>query len=310
MQPGSFQQAMQGTSIVFHTASPFLVNPGDNDDKKATTTAADQQKDLIDPAVKGTENVLHQATQTPTVERVVLTSSCAAIYGDAADTTEQGTTTTTTEASWNRTSTPQNGGAYSVSKTLAERKAWEMAGRQSQWKLVVLNPAFVLGPACGKSHPTSASFQTMQNIGAKSTLGVPTWAVPVVDVRDVAAAHLAAAYLADAAGRYILCGQNTNFAQVGLALQEKYGTQGYPVPHRAWSIPRAVGWLVAPLLGLDRRTVYRNLNIQTNLDSTKAREQLGMEFRPLKRTVEDMYQQMIDDGLVQPKASKRAKTIK
>ncbi len=47
--------------------------------------AKDPQKELIEPAQLGTRNVLEQANRTESVERVVLTSSCAAIYGDNAD---------------------------------------------------------------------------------------------------------------------------------------------------------------------------------------------------------------------------------
>ena len=48
-----------------HTASPY------------TLDAKDPQKDLVDPAVKGTNNVLE--SKAGTVKRVVLTSSMAAI---------------------------------------------------------------------------------------------------------------------------------------------------------------------------------------------------------------------------------------
>ena len=45
----------------------------------------DPQKELVDPAQLGTRNVLQEVKRTHSVERVVLTSSCAAIYGDNAD---------------------------------------------------------------------------------------------------------------------------------------------------------------------------------------------------------------------------------
>ena len=279
-QPGSVQQAMQGTSIVFYTACPFSVVNDDTESNDKKTTVTDPSTD-----VAATKNVLRQASQTPTVQRVVMTSSAAAIYGHAADCVQP----TTTEASWNNCTLDTSASPYGVSKTLAEQTAWDMAGRQTQYKLVVLNPAFILGPGVAhKTHPTEVSFQVMQTIGGGACeWGVLTWGVPVVDVRDVAAAHLAAAYKPDASGRYILSGENTDFGQVGLCLQDKYDS-GYPVPRRSCSIPRRLGWLLAPLFGLDRRTVYRNLNVKTNLDNTKAKEQLDMKFRPLKRTVEDM----------------------
>ena len=71
LERGSFNAAAKGCNIVFHIASPFLFKFND------------PVKDLINPALEGTKNVLEAVNVTDSVERVVLTSSCAAIYGDA-----------------------------------------------------------------------------------------------------------------------------------------------------------------------------------------------------------------------------------
>ena len=74
LDTGSFDEPMRDCELVIHTASPFFLtgikNPG---------------KELIRPAREGTRNVLESAKRTPTVKRVVLTSSVVAIYGDNAD---------------------------------------------------------------------------------------------------------------------------------------------------------------------------------------------------------------------------------
>ena len=69
-EAGSYGKAMKGCATVFHTASPFIL--------KFTNA----QTDLIEPALAGTENVLASVNTTPSVDRVVLTSSVAAIFGD------------------------------------------------------------------------------------------------------------------------------------------------------------------------------------------------------------------------------------
>lgn len=113
LAPGSYAEAMQGCEIVFHTASPF------------TSNITDPQRDLVDPAVKGTRNVLESVEATTSVRRVVLTSSCAVIYGDNADMakTHAGRFT---EADWNTTSSLDHQ-PYSYSKVEAEKAAWAMA---------------------------------------------------------------------------------------------------------------------------------------------------------------------------------------
>ena len=109
LQPGSFNDSIAGCSIVFHTASPFLLKFNDG------------QKDLIDPAMNGTQNVLKAVNSVSSIERVVLTSSCAAIYGDA-DECKLAPNGMLNEDIWNTTSSVTHQ-PYSYSKTVAKRKA-------------------------------------------------------------------------------------------------------------------------------------------------------------------------------------------
>lgn len=64
LKEGEFDDVVKGADFVLHTASPFF------------TETSDPQKDLIDPAVKGTTTVLHSAGKAG-IKRVVLTSSVA-----------------------------------------------------------------------------------------------------------------------------------------------------------------------------------------------------------------------------------------
>ena len=63
---GSFTDAMRGCGIVYHVASPFYV---------PQQSIKDGVKEIVEPAIKGTENVLRSVEATPEVRRVVLTSS-------------------------------------------------------------------------------------------------------------------------------------------------------------------------------------------------------------------------------------------
>ncbi len=276
---GSYDDAMRGCGVVFHTASPFTVN------------VKDAQKELIDPAKLGTRNVLEAANRTETVTRVVLTSSCAAIYTDAKD-THDGPNGRIDESVWN-TSASLHYQPYSYSKTVAEQEAWTIAKAQARWKLVVVNPSLVLGPAVNGA-PTSESFNIMRQLGDGSMKsGAPRYSFGAVDVRDLAQAHLAAAFVPDAEGRHIVSAHSTDLLELGLTLQAKYGAD-YPLPKRA--LPKWLVWLVGPMVGLPRKTVSRSVGEPWRADNSKGIKALGLTYRPLKVSLEDMFAQMVDTG--------------
>ena len=151
LDSGSYAEAMAGCELVFHTASPFIAS------------VKDPQKELIDPAKLGTRNVLEEANRTESVKRIVLTSSCAAIYGDNVDlkSTPNGVFT---EEVWN-TSSSIDHQAYSYSKLLAEKEAWRINESKSRWDLVVINPSLVMGPAVNPKTITSESFRLLKQFG-------------------------------------------------------------------------------------------------------------------------------------------------
>lgn len=282
LEKGSFEEAMKGCSIVFHTASPFL------------TKFKDAQTELIEPAVNGTENVLNTASATPSVKRIVLTSSALAVYTDASD-AEQAAGKVLTEDCWNRTST-MTYNPYALSKTLAEQKAWEIAGSQTQWTMVAINPTWILGPGLkvAKSNP---SYDTIIKLGdGTMSSGTIALATGVVDVRDVAQAQVAAAYTPTASGRYLINGTNTDFAQLSGALKKKY--PDYPVPTN--KIPWWVLWLMGPFLPepMPRQQVWNNVDVKLNVDNGKSTRDLGMKYRPMQETLEEMFQQLIEGGFL------------
>ena len=284
---GSYLEAMKDCELIFHTASPFTVN------------VKDPQKELIDPAVKGTENVLLAANITPTVKRIVLTSSCAAIYTDANE-CQIAPNRILTEDVWNTTASLTYQ-PYAYSKTLAEKKAWEIAGKQSQWDLITINPALVLGPILNPKYTTSESLNILKPFGDGSMkVGVPRLGTGVVDVRDVAKAHILAGFTSSAHGRYITMGHNTDFLEMGLALQSKYGNT-YPIPKR--SLPKWLLMIVGPMTNklFTRQVIRNNVNVKFNADNSKIKRELKMDFLPLKTTMEDSFQVLVDEKIIKSK---------
>ncbi|MCR9164692.1 MAG: NAD-dependent epimerase/dehydratase family protein [Nannocystaceae bacterium] len=283
LEPGSFHDAVAGCGVVFHTASPFQMN------------VEDPQKDLVDPAVQGTRNLLDAANANPSVTRVVLTSSCAAIYGDNAD-LQQTPRGLFDEEVWNTSSSLEHQ-AYSYSKTQAERAAWEMADAQSRWRLVVVNPSLVMGPGL-KVHGGSESFNIIRQMGdGTMKAGVPDMGFGVVDVRDLAEAHLRAGFVPDAEGRHVISGHDTSFPEMAEQLRPKYGDR-YPIPKR--TLPKWAVWLFGPMMNdaLDRKVISLNVGHPFRADNSKSRAELGMEYRSLSETMNDFFAQLVEHGEV------------
>ena len=281
---GSYDEAMKDCELVFHTASPFTID------------IKNPQKELVDPAKLGTRNVLESANRTESVKRVVVTSSCAAIYGDNADlkNTPNGIFT---EDIWNTTSNIGHG-AYSYSKTLAEQEAWEISKKQSRWNLVVVNPSLVMGPAVNPLAVTSESFKLIKQFG-DGTLkqGVPSMGWGIVDVRDLAVAHFQAGFVPGAKGRHITSGYNTTYLELAKTLQPKYASK-YPIPKK--KMPKWLIWLLGPMINkaLTRKFVSQNIGYPWIGDNTKSKKELSVTYRPLEETMNDMFQQLIDNKII------------
>ncbi|BBM81793.1 NAD-dependent epimerase/dehydratase family protein [Candidatus Uabimicrobium amorphum] len=281
LTPGAYAEAMQGCQVVFHTASPFFLD------------VKDAQKELIEPAKMGTRNVLEDVNKTESVKRVVLTSSCAAIYGDNRD-LYNAPQQTLTEEVWNTSSSVEHQ-PYSYSKMLAEKEAWDICKEQDRWDLVTVNPSLVLGPGINP-FGTSESFALIKQMGDGTfKMGTPNWAIGVIDVRDLAEAHLRCAFIPEAKGRYIISAQSSSFPHIASILREKFG-KAYPFPKK--SLPKAMVWLFGPIVnpGLSRKAISYNVNHPWKADNSKSKKELGMEYRPLQESLADFFQQMIDNG--------------
>ncbi|WP_340200883.1 NAD-dependent epimerase/dehydratase family protein [Ascidiimonas sp. W6] len=108
LKNGSYKKAMEDCELFFYTASPI------------TFHVKDAQKELIDPAVLGTENVLNSANEVHSVKKVVLPSSSLAMVTYVMDTINN-TEDKLTEKLWNET-TSLGYQPYAYSKTLAKKR--------------------------------------------------------------------------------------------------------------------------------------------------------------------------------------------
>jgi len=258
LKEGSFDEAVQGAEIVFHTASPFFVTP------------KDAQRELVDPALHGTKNILNAVDKTTTVRRVLVTSSIAAVAGKRAE------GHVFSEADWNMDSTVDSE-PYRFSKRVAEEAAWAQAEAKS-WDLVVVNPAAVIGPVLSSRADATSIKQAKALLdGSYLEKGVPPTAFGVVDVRDVAEAHIAAAEVKSANGRYLVTSER------GIPVLELVDMLKKSGKFSEYPLPTKVNGIIAtpPRFNVD-----------------KVKKDLGIQFTPLEQSMVEFVESLIHFEIV------------
>ena len=247
-------EAMAGVRFLQHAASPFVLR------------APRDPQELIGPAVEGTRRAIEAALGS-NVERIVLTSSIAAIQYGHADYSR-----VLTEADWSNLKSPATG-AYPASKALAEQAAWDLmdaAGRHND--LAVINPAVILGPLLD-GDPGTSSMMVRRLLDGRLP-AVPRISFSVVDVRDVAALQIDAMTNPAAAGqRCIASAGSASMRELGAVLRPAFPDRRVPTRE----LPDWVLRLVA-LLDSDVRDNIAELGVVKRVDGRRGPERLG---RPL-----------------------------
>lgn len=277
MQDAGWAEAVAGCEYVLHVASPLP--PG----------LPKHEDDLIVPAREGALRVL-RASRDAGVKRVVLTSSFAAIgYG------HEPQSTPFTETDW----TNINGGemtAYTKSKTLAERAAWDFMAREGGGlELSTVNPVGVFGPVLGPDYSTSILL--VQRLMDGALPGCPRLRFGVVDVRDVADLHLRAMTNPAAKGERFLAvaGDFMWVVEMARALKERMGPAARRVPAR--QLP---DWLVrlASLRDPAVRLITPELGRSKNATHEKAQRLLAWQPRSNEDALEATAESLVRLGLL------------
>ncbi len=276
LDPGAFDRPMQGCDWVFHVASPFLM----------PEQIRDGLKQVVEPALRGTRNVLGSVNRAPSVHRVVLTSTVGAIFGDYADVRNM-KDGVLSEEYFNTSSTIETN-PYHYSKVMAEKEAWAICGEQDRWTMVAINPGLILGPALTGSSDSGSLFLLDELLKGYFFYGAPNFSFTYVDVRDVALAHIRAAQRLQASGRYVLAEKEMiSFLEMSRLLR--------PVHRRPWLLPRhgVPDWpvrLMGPRFGLTQDYIRNHLGIRFPVDNHRSIEDLGIVYRPAAETLKDHYE--------------------
>jgi dihydroflavonol-4-reductase len=252
-------EAMLGISAVVHTASPFpLTQPKD-------------ENDLIRPAVQGTERVL-RAAKAAGVTRVILTSSCAAIMSGARSGIQ-------TEEDWCDPTHP-SATPYDRSKTLAERKAWELA-KSEGLALTTINPGLVVGPPLDGTY--GSSLELVERCLKGRDPMQPPFGLPFVDVRDVAEMHLRAVQRPETAGkRYIAAAGSLTFAEMAKTLKVAYPSRKIATREAPIFLLRILSWFDGSI-----SAILPKLGTVERVSNARAVRELGMTFLPAEQAVRD-----------------------
>jgi nucleoside-diphosphate-sugar epimerase len=277
LSDAGWSDAVADIDYVLHVASP--VQPGH----------VDNEDDLIVPAREGTLRVLRAAGPAG-VRRVVLTSAFHAVsWGHPHD------GHVFTENDWTVLDGP-GVDAYGKSKTLAERAAWEYIAQQTgDLELVTMLPVAVMGPVLG--HDISGANHVIQRILTGRMAAFPRLYLPIVDVRDVADAHIKAMSAPDAAGqRFLLSnGPAVSMTEIGAAIRANLGETAAQVPTR--TVPSIVVRLGA-VFNKELRPFVPDLDYSKKTSNEKARRVLGWTPRDPREAIVAAAASMVARGLV------------
>ncbi|KAL4205169.1 hypothetical protein AMTRI_Chr01g135980 [Amborella trichopoda] len=215
MEDRSFDAAVDGCDGVFHVASPVVFS------------VKDPQTEIIDPAVKGTLNVLGSCSKFSSIKRVVVTSSMAAVVYNKNPRSPD----VVVDETWfsDPTVCKDTQNWYALSKILAEKAAWDFA-KEKEIDLVVMNPGLVIGPLLQPNLNSSCAIILNLLNGSPPNENITfNW----ITVQDVAEAHILAYEVPSASGRYCLVERREHYSKIVKVLHELYPE--YPIPQSRWA---------------------------------------------------------------------------
>lgn len=281
LRPGAFEEPMRGCATVHHVASPF----------KLPEHIKDGQTEMLEPALDGVRNVLDAVTKTESVTRVILTSTIGAIAGDYADVLDKMKDGVMSEAYFQNSSSLTHN-PYHYSKVESEKEAWrvfEQQGAVKRWTLVALCPGLVLGPSLVPyAESESGSLRLLHDMmKGELWFGAPKLNFCLVDVREVAEAHLQAMEKPETHGRYIIARHEmTSYLEIANVLR--------PIHRKPLLLPkyetptvavRLIGWA----FGLTQYWIRRNMDIRFKVDNSRSIQELGISYRPVDEMITEHY---------------------
>ena len=283
---GSFDEAVRGCTGVMHVANVVQL------------TSKDPVKDIIEPSVNGLRTVLAAVEKEPRVKCFVLTSSYAAIEvgvpSEPRGPLPEEDSNTAASPTWK---------PYSFSKVETEREAKEFFAKHPDIRYASIHPPYIIGPQLNTDAIQSGSEFIKVVLSGQYPFVPPMW-FPMVDVRDVAAAHVACLENPAARGRYLTCNGHGWLMDLANYAREKYPE--LPIPTRQLYV------FMFKFFGLfDKRLDAGILKENTveglHVDASKIERELGFKYQyDMRQSMLDHSKSLLDAGLV-PGADKYLK---
>ncbi|KAK1373744.1 Tetraketide alpha-pyrone reductase 1 [Heracleum sosnowskyi] len=258
-EEGSFDNAIFGCAGVFHTASPVLGRP-----------TSDPKAEILKPAIDGTLNVLRSCKKNPSLRRVVLTSSSSTVRAREISNPDH---VALDESSWSSVELcEQHQIWYALSKTLAEKAAWDFCN-DNNIDLVTVLPSFVVGPSL-PPHLCSTAADVLGLLQGETNRFQWHGRMGYVHIDDVALCHILVYEHQEAHGRYLCSSTVVDNDELTSILSARY--PALPLPKKFEKLDRPY----------------------YELDTTKL-QSLGFKFKSIQEMFDDCVASLKEQGHLQ-----------
>ena len=273
-----WNEAAEGCKYIMHIASPFPMK------------VSNDRESLLPVAVNGTLRVLNAGLNAG-AEQIIKTSSIVAMFRKPNRTNPY----TFGEKDWTDENWIEGVNDYFLSKTKAERIAWElMESKGLKNKFTTINPGGVFGDALDKKGGTSIEY--VRQFMAGKFPGAPKFAVLISDVKDIAKAHVACIGNTKVGGRRLIVGKEVKkLVELSQLMAEAMPEYARKLPKK--ELPNFMVKLIS-YIDSSAKTMIPDLGIMMQTDPTYAEKLLGFEFKAAKDCMAENAKSVVRLGLV------------
>jgi len=235
--------------------------------------------------------VFSSIVKAGSVEKVALTSSVAAVSDDIKP---EGYVYT--EQDWTEGATVKLN-PYALSKTLAEKEAWaiqESLPASERFNMITILPVLVSGPVYAEVHVRSSPV-IFRDLMVKNFPRCPRINYGIVDVRDVAKAHVNGLENKCVSGRFILSNGEYWMQDLSKIIRKHFPNS--PAPLKEFP-----DWAMYIFSLFDKRISFgylkNNLRIERLYNGERVVNQMDMTYTPVEESIRETCQSFLDNGFV------------